>query len=59
MVLGNLLPDAKQRPVETTVWLTEEHAPPTLYCDCTEEEQVRWKVEADGRCESCGHMRKS
>jgi hypothetical protein len=48
-----------RRSVVTTVWLAEEHAPPTLYCVCTEEERSKWKVEADGRCENCGHMRKS
>ena len=30
-----------------------------LPVDCTEEQQVKWKKEADGRCESCGHIRKS
>jgi hypothetical protein len=43
--------------VTTVVWLAEEHGAPTLYCDCTEEERVKWKEEADGRCENCSHTR--
>jgi hypothetical protein len=43
--------------VETVVWLTEELAAPTLYCDCTEEERARWSVGLDGKCESCGQAR--
>ena len=44
--------------VTTTVWIAEEAPAPTLYCDCSEEERAKWKVEADGRCESCGHVRR-
>ena len=45
--------------VETSVWLMEEHAAPVLYCDCSEEDRVKWGADADGRCESCGHTRKT
>jgi hypothetical protein len=45
--------------VETVVWLTEEHAPPTLYCDCTEEERASHPVDGDGRCENCGYVRRA
>jgi len=51
-------PKGEQRSVETTVWLTEEHAPPTLYCDCTEEERARWGA-VEGQCENCGHARRA
>jgi hypothetical protein len=43
--------------VGVTVWLTEEHAAPTLYCDCTEEERSR-HVVVDGKCDNCGHARR-
>lgn len=45
--------------VSTTVWLVEEYAAPTLYCDCSEEERKTWSVGEDGRCESCGHVRRA
>lgn len=46
------------RVVSTVVWLGEEYAAPTLYCDCTEEERQKWSVSVeDGKCESCGHVR--
>jgi len=44
------------RPVETFVWLAEEHGAPALFCDCTEEERARHGVE-DGQCANCGHAR--
>lgn len=44
--------------VNTTVWVGEEHAAPTLYCDCTAEDRQQWSVGEDGRCESCGHVRR-
>jgi hypothetical protein len=43
--------------VITTVWLTEEAAAPTLYCDCSEEERAKWKVDEQERRENCGHVR--
>jgi hypothetical protein len=42
--------------VTTTVWLAEEHAPPTLYCDCSEKERAKFGTE-NGDCENCGHVR--
>ena len=42
---------------DATVWLAEESGAVTLYCDCTPEGREKWKVEADGRCENCGHIR--
>jgi len=44
--------------VETVVWLTEEHAAPSLYCDCSEEDRVR-HVVVDGACDNCGHARRA
>lgn len=43
--------------VSTVVWLAEEHAAPTLYCDCSEEERVS-HVVVDGACDNCGHTRR-
>ncbi len=40
--------------VTTSVWLVEEAAAPTLYCDCTSEERERYCIE-QGRCSNCGH----
>lgn len=48
---------AKANVVETTVWLVEEHASPTLYCDCTEEDRARHGAP-DGECANCGHQRR-
>jgi len=45
--------------VEVTVWLAEEHAAPTLYCDCFKEMQAVFGVDEDGDCENCGHTRKT
>jgi hypothetical protein len=42
--------------VDTVVWLAEEHASPQLYCDCSEDEQVKHAV-VDGACDNCGHTR--
>lgn len=42
--------------VTTTVWLAEEMAAPTLYCDCTSQEREQHVVK-DGRCDNCGHVR--
>jgi len=44
--------------VETVVWLMEEYAAPVLFCDCTEEERVKYEV-IDGTCENCNHPRHS
>ena len=44
--------------VETTVWLAEEHAPPELFCDCSEKEREGSEV-VDGACDNCGHVRRS
>ncbi len=35
----------------------EEAAAPTLYCDCSEEERAKWKVDEQERRENCGHVR--
>ena len=43
--------------VTTIVWLTEEHAAPDLFCDCTAAEQLKLG-DVDGWCENCGHARK-
>ena len=48
-----------RRRVDTTVWLGEEHAAPTLYCDCSEEQRLKYGVESDGRCANCGHVRRT
>jgi len=45
--------------VETVVWLVDEAPAPELFCDCTEEERAKWSVGEDGRCESCGHTRRT
>lgn len=42
--------------VQTTVWLVEEHAAPTLYCDCSNRERETHGV-TDGQCDNCGHAR--
>lgn len=42
--------------VQTVVWLAEEHAPPTLYCVCSEEERAKFILHMD-RCDNCGHVR--
>jgi hypothetical protein len=44
--------------VETVVWLAGEHAAPTLYCDCPEEERARYQV-VDGECGGCGQARRA
>lgn len=38
--------------VWTTVWLAEEHAAPTLYCVCSEEERADCGDDGD-RCGNC------
>lgn len=44
--------------VSTVVWLSEEGATPTLYCDCSPEE--RWKHPVvDGHCDCCRGVRKA
>jgi hypothetical protein len=43
--------------VVTTVWLTEENAPPVIYCDCSPEKLEKWKADENGRCKNCGHLR--
>ena len=43
--------------VTTVVWLAEEHAPPELFCDCSEEEQTK-HVVVDGACDNCGLTRR-
>lgn len=45
--------------VVTTVWLVEEYAAPTLYCDCSEEEQTQHGVDEGGGCGSCGRARRA
>lgn len=45
--------------VVTTVWLVEEYAAPTLYCDCSEEEQAQHGVNESGDCGSCGRVRRT
>lgn len=39
----------------TTVWLVEEQAAPTLYCECSEAERAPHGTK-DGKCENCGHV---
>jgi len=43
--------------VDNIIWIVEEQAAPTLYCDCTEEQRAKHAV-VDGKCENCGHTRK-
>jgi hypothetical protein len=45
--------------VATVVWLAEEHAVPTLYCVCSEEERVMSSVSKSGECANCGHARRA
>jgi hypothetical protein len=47
---------ASKNRVVTTVWLIEEAAAPTIYCDCTEQERTLHGA-TDGECENCGHVR--
>jgi hypothetical protein len=42
--------------VTTTVWLVEEQAAPTLYCDCAPEVRERHGATG-GVCNSCGSER--
>lgn len=42
--------------VHATVWLIEQHAPPTLYCVCTEEDRKETPV-VDGYCDECRGVR--
>jgi len=51
-------PYARENVVTTTVWLVEEHAAPTLYCDCSGQERDLHGA-TDGECNNCGHARQS
>ena len=44
--------------VTTTVWLTEEHGAPKLFCDCSEDERKKYDA-VDGECQNCGHRRRA
>jgi hypothetical protein len=49
----------RENEVTTVVWLAEEHAPPTLYCVCSEEERVMSSRSQGGECANCGHTRRT
>lgn len=44
---------------ETTVWLTEDHGTPTLYCVCSPKKSSAECEENDGICWDCGGTTKS